>query len=406
MADERRTGGQRPPQPHRPRPGQPQRPPQLHYPQQGQPRRPQREPSQSQTRRATKRRRTALSRVAGALLYVLLVIAGSAALSTVGWVLACDLLGLNKGSITTEIVIEDDTEFSEVVDTLEKEGLIEYKFLFKLYAAFSHAEDKIAPGTYELNSEMDYHALVSNMGSSSATRQTTDITIKEGLTIDQIFDLLADRGVTSVEKLQDMAANYDYAFDWLEDRPLGDYHRLEGYLFPDTYTFELGENPKYVLNKMLVNFDDKMDEYMPALAAEGAPYSLHDIVIIASMIEKETDSEDYRTISSVIYNRLTNLQAETVGYLQIDATLVYLNGGKVPTLADREIDSPYNTYKYQGLPAGPISNPGMASLSAAMDPDSTSYYFYVLNPETKRHEFSRTYAEHNALVQRYQGNGG
>ena len=406
MADERRTGGQRPPQPHRPRPGQPQRPPQLHYPQQGQPRRPQREPSQSQTRRATKRRRTALSRVAGALLYVLLVIAGSAALSTVGWVLACDLLGLNKGSITTEIVIEDDTEFSEVVDTLEKEGLIEYKFLFKLYAAFSHAEDKIAPGTYELNSEMDYHALVSNMGSSSATRQTTDITIKEGLTIDQIFDLLADRGVTSVEKLQDMAANYDYAFDWLEDRPLGDYHRLEGYLFPDTYTFELGENPKYVLNKMLVNFDAKMDEYMPALAAEGAPYSLHDIVIIASMIEKETDSEDYRTISSVIYNRLTNLQAETVGYLQIDATLVYLNGGKVPTLADREIDSPYNTYKYPGLPAGPISNPGMASLTAAMDPDSTGYYFYVLNPETKRHEFSRTYAEHNALVQRYQGNGG
>ena len=145
---------------------------------------------------------------------------------------------------------------------------------------------------------------------------------------------------------------------------------------------------------------------MPALAAEGAPYSLHDIVIIASMIEKETDSEDYRTISSVIYNRLTNPQAETVGYLQIDATLVYLNGGKVPTLADREIDSPYNTYKYQGLPAGPISNPGMASLSAAMDPDSTGYYFYVLNPETKRHEFSRTYAEHNALVQRYQGNGG
>ena len=406
MADERRTGGQRPPQPHRPRPGQPQRPPQLHYPQQGQPRRPQREPSQSQTRRATKRRRTALSRVAGALLYVLLVIAGSAALSTVGWVLACDLLGLNKGSITTEIVIEDDTEFSEVVDTLEKEGLIEYKFLFKLYAAFSHAEDKIAPGTYELNSEMDYHALVSNMGSSSATRQTTDITIKEGLTIDQIFDLLADRGVTSVEKLQDMAANYDYAFDWLEDRPLGDYHRLEGYLFPDTYTFELGENPKYVLNKMLVNFDDKMDEYMPALAAEGAPYSLHDIVIIASMIEKETDSEDYRTISSVIYNRLTNLQAETVGYLQIDATLVYLNGGKMPTLADREIDSPYNTYKYQGLPAGPISNPGMTSLLAAMEPESTGYYFYVLNPETKRHEFSRTYAEHNALVQRYQGNGG
>ncbi len=134
-------------------------------------------------------------------------------------------------------------------------------------------------------------------------------------------------------------------------------------------------------------------------------YSLHDIVTVASMIEKETDGTDYQTISSVIYNRLTNPAAETVGYLQIDATLVYLNGGKVPTLADREIDSPYNTYKYQGLPAGPISNPGMESLMAAMNPESTNYYFYVLNPETKRHEFTRTYAEHDALVQRYQTNG-
>ena len=92
------------------------------------------------------------------------------------------------------------------------------------------------------------------MGSSSSTRQVTDVTIPEGYTIDQVFALLDERGVTSVENLRDMAANYDYAFDWLRDRPLGDYHRLEGYLFPDTYTFEMGENPKYVINKMLVNF--------------------------------------------------------------------------------------------------------------------------------------------------------
>ena len=129
------------------------------------------------------------------------------------------------------------------------------------------------------------------------------------------------------------------------------------------------------------------------------------------MIEKETDGtnnnerNDYRSIASVIYNRLENPMAETVGYLQIDATLVYINGGRVPTEADKSIDSPYNTYMYQGLPAGPISNPGMASLMAAMNPDSTSYYYYVLNPETKQHEYTRTYAEHNALLQRYSGNG-
>ena len=268
--------------------------------------------------------------------------------------------------------------------------------------------------TYTLDTEMDYRALISNMGSSSTTRKTVDITIPEGYTIDQLFDLLDKRGVASVDRLRDMSANWDYAFDWLEGLPLGDYHRLEGYLFPDTYTFEMGENPKYVLNKMLVNFDAKMDQYLDRFTGEGenAPaYSLHDIVTIASLIEKETDGtntderSDYKSIASVIYNRLEHPEAETVGLLQIDATLVYLNGGKVPTEADKAIDSPYNTYKYQGLPPGPIANPGMTSLLAAMDPDSTSYYYYALNPETKQHEYSRTYAEHQALLDQFSGNG-
>ena len=298
-----------------------------------------------------------------------------------------------------------------IVDMLEEDGLIQYKFLFKLYAQFSHAEDKIAPGTYELDTEMDYHALVSNMGSASATRQTVDVTIPEGYTADQIFALLEKEGVSTVEKLQDMAAEWDYAFDWLQDIPLGDYHRLEGYLFPDTYKFEMGENPKYIINKMLVNFDAKMDEYMAQYSGEDAQYSLHDIVTIASMIEKETDGtnneehNDYRSIASVIYNRLENPEAETVGLLQIDATLVYINGGRVPTEADKSINSPYNTYMYQGLPAGPISNPGMTSLLAAMNPADTSYFYYVLNPETKQHEYSRTYAEHQALLDQFSGNG-
>lgn len=373
-------------------------------------------PSQRRPRRSSRLKRSAGARVAGAFLYVLLVIGLSAILATLGWVWACDLLGLNKEAVSVEITIDENTQFSQVVDTLEQKGLIEYKFLFKLYAWFSHAEDKIAPGTYTLDTEMDYRALVSNMGSSSTTRKTIDITIPEGYTIDQLFDLLDNRGVASVDRLRDMSANWDYAFDWLQGVPLGDYHRLEGYLFPDTYTFELGENPKYVLNKMLVNFDAKMDQYLDRFAGEGenAPaYSLHDIVTIASLIEKETDGtnteerSDYRQISSVIYNRLEHPEAETVGLLQIDATLVYLNGGKAPTEADKAIDSPYNTYKYAGLPKGPISNPGMTSLLAAMDPDSTNYYYYALNPETKQHEYSRTLAEHQAKLDRFAaaGNG-
>ena len=223
-----------------------------------------------------------------------------------------------------------------------------------------------------------------------------DVTIPEGYTADQIFALLEKEGVSTVEKLQDMAAEWDYAFDWLQDIPLGDYHRLEGYLFPDTYKFEMGENPKYIINKMLVNFDAKMDEYMAQYSGEDAQYSLHDIVTIASMIEKETDGtnneehNDYRSIASVIYNRLENPEAETVGLLQIDATLVYINGGKEPTEADKSIDSPYNTYMYKGLPPAPIANPGMESIIAAMNPSNIKDFYYALGDDNTHH-FFKTY---------------
>lgn len=371
---------------------------------------------QPRPRSSRSRRRSRKSRIAGAFLYVLFVIGLSAILATVGWIWANDLLALNKEYTSVIITVPEESiiqteekgedgelhtvaraDLDRIVDQLKEEGLIEYKFLFKLYARFSKADLKIVAGTYELNTEMDYRALVTNMSRASSTRQTLDVTIPEGYTLDQIFQLLERQGVSTAAKLEEMAANWDYAFDWLQDLPLGDYHRLEGYLFPDTYTFYLGEDPKYVINKMLANFDSKMEQYFDTFTEESA-YSLHDIVTIASMIEKETDGEDYRTIASVLYNRLNNTAAETAGFLQIDATLVYINGGKVPTEADKKIDSPYNTYLYQGLPAGPISNPGMASLYAAMNPDSTNYYYYVLNPATNRHEFSRTYAEHQAKM--------
>ena len=355
---------------------------------------------QRRSRVSRNRKKTRRSKAAFALLYMLFIVGMSAVLATVGWVWANDLLALNKEYTSVIVKVDNDESYSQVVDTLKREGLIEYKFLFHLYGLFSNASDKITAGTYELNTSMDYRALVTNMSASSATRQTTDITIPEGYTIDQLFQLLDEQGVSTVEQLRDMSANWDYNFPWLKGLPLGDYHRLEGYLFPDTYTFYLGEDPKYVLNKMLVNFNDKMSQYLDRFT-QDSQYSLHDVVTVASLIEKETDGEDYAKIASVIYNRLENTGAEAQGYLQIDATLVYLNGGKIPTEADKGIDSPYNTYLYKGLPAGPISNPGMKALFAALEPENTKYYYYVLNPETGKHEYSNTYAQHQTLVNKY-----
>lgn len=381
------------------------------------------------TRKSRTRGRRSLGvRIVLACVYVLFVIGLSALLATLGWDWAGDLLALNKDYTSVIITLNEDVfteqqvkgdngetvtvtraDIGAITDQLYEDGLIEYKFLFKLYSMFSSADAKIVPGQYELNTEMDYRALVSNMGTSSSTRQTVDVTIPEGYTLDQIFKLLEKEGVSTQAKLENMAANWDYAFDWLQDLPLGDYHRLEGYLFPDTYTFYKGEDPKYVINKMLVNFNSKMADYFELFEPDEngqtkSPYTLHEIVILASLIEKETDGQDYKTIASVLRNRLENPTAETVGLLQVDAALVYINGGRAPTNEDKLIDSPYNTYLYKGLTPGPISNPGMASLYAAMNPENTGYFYYALNPETGLHEFSKTYDEHQRRLSAF-GNG-
>ena len=119
-------------------------------------------------------------------------------------------------------------------------------------------------------------------------------------------------------------------------------------------------------------------------------YTLREILTIASLIERETTGEDRTDISAVIHNRLKNPDAGTKGFLQIDATLVYINGGKEPTEADRSIDSPYNTYLYKGLPPTPIANPGMESIVAAMNPSDSKDFYYALGDDDTHH-FFRTY---------------
>lgn len=353
----------------------------------------------------------------GTLLYVAFVIGVSTLLAAVGWVAANDLLALNKAEHSAIITLPDDiftsrevtvetedgtetetelvVDMDYVIDTLKENGIIEYGLLFRIYSIFSDAQVKMTPGTYQLDTDMDYRAIVTNLGSNSASRQQVTVTIPEGFTVAQIFQRLEDEGVSTVEKLNEMAATHDYAFSFLQEIPLGEPTRLEGYLFPDTYDFYMGEDPLTVINKMLVNFDRRFTDEMRA-EAQANGYSVRDIVIIASMIERETDGSDRATISSVIYNRWQNTSAETAGYLGVDATLVYALGRTI-TQDDYTADTPYNTYTNQGLPPGPISNPGMASINAAMEPESTNYYYYALGNDGT-HSFFRTLSEQQNFI--------
>ncbi|MBM6925758.1 endolytic transglycosylase MltG [Pseudoflavonifractor phocaeensis] len=337
----------------------------------------------------------------GVLIYVVCVLGVSALLAGVSWMWANDVLALNKAEHSAVVEVAEGDTVDQVADKLKENGLIEYPFVFKLFCAFTHVsgaageEDaKITPGTYELNTDMDYRALVSSMGSSSSSRLTTTVTIPEGTTLAQIFQMLENAGVSTVEHLTETAANYDFKFSFLQgELPLGDATRLEGYLFPDTYEFYMGENPVSVLNKMILRFDEIFtDEMRQAMTDKGM--TVNDAVIIASLIEKETDGTDQGKISSVIYNRLLNPTSETAGYLNIDASILYATGG---TEVDLNADTPYNTSTHTGLPPTAICCPGVDALKAAVSPESTSYYFYALGDDGVHHFFN-SYSQHQAFV--------
>ena len=357
--------------------------------------------SQSEQRTPAHRPHKRKKRRFNILVYLLFVLVTSAILAGVGWLLINDLCAFNKEDITATIEVTADDTVSTIADKLEDAGLIQYKWFFKLFASVADAKDKIGTGTYELNTDMDYRALIVGMHNSSGNlnSDTVRITIPEGYTVSQIIHLMAEKGVNTEENLLEAAKTASFSYEYINNNS-EDISRLEGYLFPDTYDFYLNEKPANALNRLIKNFDSKLDDDLLA-QAEARGYDLKKIITIASLIEKETDGTDQAKIASVIYNRLEGSgdKGGTYGLLQIDAALLYAlpdHEGPI-TNADKQTDSKYNLYKYAGLPPTPIANPGLAAIEAALEPDTTDYYYYALGKDGKHH-FSKTLQEHNEFL--------
>ena len=361
--------------------------------------------------------RARLSAPLKVLLYVCVVLFVSVGLAVGGWRCAQDVLALTKPDRKVTVTVEENMSIADLTQELHDKGLVDYPWLFKFYCWYSHAEDKIDPGTYELNNLYDYHALVNGMIASTGVRASVTLTIPEGYECKDIFALLEENGVCTAQALEEASASYEFDYDFLSDLPYGEKNRLEGYLFPDTYEFYLGEEPEAALDRFLRNFDrkvtqelrDQIDVLNEALAAQMAAndftaeqiansrLTLHDVITVASLVEKETArSSESANIASVIYNRLCS---KLYPCLQIDATIQYALAERKEQLsnADKAIISPYNTYTNAGLPVGPIANPGLNSIRAALYPAQTDYYFYALGTDGV-HKFSTTYYEHQEFL--------
>ena len=360
-----------------------------------------------------------LPHILSTAVWLCIVLAIGVTLGRMLWVCAADVLAFGRTDRSVTITIYQSDTIDDITEKLHRAGLIKYPSLFKLYASLAVDEGEIQPGIWDLNTLYDYHALV-NMMSASSTREVVKVTIPEGYTCRQIFDLLEENKVATAIDLKSYASDGELSEYWFLDgveRSSG--YCLEGFLFPDTYEFYKNSTPREALEKMLDNFEVKFSEELQGqivslnahisdmMRGDGRSeeyiaehqFDVHDVVIVASMIEKETAGNDESpTIASVIYNRLFRW-GSTPAYLNIDASVIYALDGKTDlTAEDLKVDSPYNTYTHTGLTPGAISNPGLASIKAALNPAASDYYFYVLDPAQGVHHFSTTYEEHEAFI--------
>ncbi len=289
------------------------------------------------------------------------------------------------------IEVNSGMGISEVAQLLYANGIIKRKGLFMVLARLSGAAPKIKAGEYRFSSAMSPWAILNSLRQGWAVLHR--ITIPEGYSMYQIAQLLEEKGIISGEEF--LAAASDKSLLAAFGIPA---NNMEGYLFPETYYFKKREPATSIIKIMVNQFQRVFTSTMEA-EAEELGFTRHQLVTLASLIEKEVAvPEERRLISAVYHNRLQRGML-----LQCDPTVIYacedFNGNL--TKKDLKIDSPYNTYRYRGLPPGPIANPGKESLEAALRPSQVNYTYFV-SKNDGTHHFSSNLRKHNRAVYKYQ----
>ena len=305
-----------------------------------------------------------------------------------------------------EFQIEKGSNSDKIAAELLAQGFIKNENIYKLLSKINGYDGSYQSGTHILSKSLDYDEIMRVLTSSPASRQ---VMIPEGKTFLQIVDILyTNKIIKDKESFIKTANTGDFDYPFLKDLPPRD-NRLEGYLFPDTYRFDMNAGDSEIIKTMLGNFNKKFKpEYVEKIKTLEPKMTMDKVVILASIIEREAkDPEDRYTISGVFYNRLSS-KDKTLRKLQSCATIQYIllktTGSIKERLldADLELEDPYNTYKYEGLPPGPISCPGEAAIKAALYPEETDYLYFVAKGDAEgSHQFSKTYKEHQAAIKKY-----
>lgn len=331
------------------------------------------------------RRRTLLSVVLGVLIVLILVV------PTYGvWRLLFSADSEVERGRPVEVEIPVGADTAEIARTLSSSGVIHNAAMFRLRARLDGIDGKLRTGTYSFETGMSYSAVKRQL-LAGPPLAVVKVTIPEGLTVEQMAARFEEKAGVPAAEFKELALGKASLFAGKHPY-LADVHNgsLEGYLFPKTYEIVRGTSAEDVIEMMLDQFDAEIAQVDLGYATSRG-LGLHQLVTLASMIEREAKLAGERPlVSSVIYNRLARGMK-----LEIDATIEYVIKKNRPRLLNRDlqIESPYNTYRYAGLPPGPIASPGLASLEAAAAPADTGYLYYVLTGKDGSHTFCVTLEE-------------
>ncbi len=304
--------------------------------------------------------------------------------------------------------ISNGASMSYVASKLENEKLIKSSLGIKLLADFTSVSSKIQSGEYVLDRTMSVQDILDIITKSKASAKVVSVTLVEGMTVTDFAKQLESAGViSSSESFLNECRNAKNYSDYYFVKPLYEFgnlkYNLEGYLFPDTYEFYADSSNDVVIKKLLSRLNGVYTEKYTERANE-LNLSMHQVMTLASIIEKEGRGEDFKKISAVFHNRIKKGMK-----LESDVTVQYALGIKKLVLTSEQLktDSPYNTYVVSGIPAGPICNPGKDAIEAVLYPDETilngNYlYFTLTDPYTGEVAYSKTYEEHVKIKNQYQ----
>lgn len=315
-----------------------------------------------------------------------------------------DMLAVGRGKMDVTVDIPKDASEQNVAQLLYQNGAIHDTNFFLLYSRLTKAPKQYSGGSFELSTDMDYEALITSIQSNANRVDTVKLTFPEGMNALEIADLLEKNGVCSAEDAKEMFSSgaLDENYDMLQQltRVSERYYELEGYLFPDTYEFYKNEDPEQAIRKLVSNCNRKLTKQIRDRASEE-DMTVDQLLTLASMIQAEAaNKDDMYQVSSVFHNRMSSKKPDLL-HLDSDPTTYYpyRTISAVPASIRETYKSRFDTYTLEGLPPGPICNPGMDAIEAALNPASTHYYYFCHSEDGTAY-YAKTAGGHEANLKK------